>query len=186
MQYWIELARQSILNPRAAAPIVAGLILPPGTLALLVALVSVLNGIFYGLFLPAGLLPGLFGQPIPMAVLFGAIFVAGAAALTGVGRLFGGTGEIRDILRVTIFLQIIRLAVQVVLIVIALLVPVLATFLGTAAGVWGLYMMICFIAAAHRMDSRVKSFGVIGVTFFAAIIALSVLLSAMGLAPMEV
>jgi hypothetical protein len=67
-----------------------------------------------------------------------------------------------------------------------MIVPGLAWIVGMAAGIWGIYMMICFVAAAHGFDTRLKAVGVVGVTFVSAVLLLSVLLSAMGVAPVEV
>ncbi|WP_158585570.1 YIP1 family protein [Pseudooceanicola sediminis] len=183
---WFDLARQSILNPQAAAPLLVATSLNPAVVPLTLALVAVLNGLLYGLLLPVDFFPGGFASPIVLAALVGAVVWGSAAILAVVGRMFGGTGTTTTLLRVTLWLQILRLAAQVVLSVVGMLVPALAWLIGMAAGIWGIYMMISFVAAAHGFETRLKAVGVVGVTFVSAVLVLSVLLSAMGVAPVEV
>ncbi len=183
---WIDLARQSILDPRNTAPILVDVPLDRRVLPMALLLVAVLNGLLYGLILPEGLFPPDLAVPIPMAVAMGVTVLASAGVITLVGQMFGGVGGMEQVLRVTIWLQLLRLAAQAVISLLTILVPGLAWMAALAVGVWGLYMLVCFVAAAHRFDARIKAVGVIGVTFFAAVIGLSVLLSALGIAPVEI
>ncbi|WP_193082476.1 YIP1 family protein [Pseudooceanicola spongiae] len=183
---WLDLARQSILNPMAAAPLLVSTPLNPAVVPLTLALVAVLNGLLYGILLPVDFFSGGFASPIVLATLVGGVVWGSAAILAAVGRMFGGHGTTTTLLRVTLWLQILRLTAQVVLSVVGMIVPGLAWMVGMAAGIWGIYMMICFVAAAHGFDTRLKAVGVVGVTFVSAVLLLSVLLSAMGVAPVEV
>lgn len=183
---WVDLARQSIVDPRAAAPILVGIPLERSVVPMALALIAALNGILYGLLLPASFFPGGMSAPIVLALVVGAVIWLSAWIMTFVGRMFGGEGRIEGLLRVALWLQVLRLVAQVVLSVVGLAVPSVAWMLGMAAGIWGLYMMVCFVAAAHGFESRLKAVGVMAVTFFAAVLALSVLLSALGIAPLEV
>lgn len=183
---WPELIRQSVLDPRRAAPIIVNIPLDRSAIFLGLALVACLNGIFYGLVLPMEFQMEAFASPVPLALAVGVIVWLSAAALTVVGRLFGGEGTLETLLRVGIWMQLIRLGVQVVLLFVELLSPSLAWMLAMAAWVWGIYMTITFTAAAHRFDTLLKAVGVLGVSFFGAVLALSVLLAALGVAPMEI
>ncbi|QPM89641.1 YIP1 family protein [Pseudooceanicola algae] len=183
---WRALARQSILDPRAAAPILTGRPLPRGVLPLALALVATLNGIFFGLVLPADLYPGGLASPIPLAIMVGGLVWTSAAILAFVGQLFGGQGRTEDLLRIGIWMQFLRLGAQILLTFAELLLPGLAWMLAVVAWIWGLYMTICFTAAAHRFDTLLKAAAVLGVTFFTAVLALSVVLAVFGLAPVAV
>lgn len=182
---WLDLAWQSVIDPRAAAPVVVRVSMDPAALPLALALVSVLNGILYSLVLPAGFLPPMLSGPVALALMMAVVMVAGGGLITGLGHLFGGTGGFPVILRVLLWVQLIRLAAQVVVSAVEMISPMLALFGGTAAGVWGIYMTVCLVTEAHGFDARVKALAVLALAFVAGVLVLSILLSMAGVTPVE-
>ena len=92
----------------------------------------------------------------------------------------GGGGTLPALLRMVLFLQVIRIFAQVALLVLSVLVPPIAAIVSLAAGIWGIFMMVCFLTEAHGFDNRLKALGTLGVVFVATIVAASVLLSLVG------
>jgi hypothetical protein len=64
-------------------------------------------------------------------------------------------------------------------------VPGLAALVVLAAAIWGVYILISFIDAAHRFDNRLKAAGVMVLAFVAMAIGLSTLLSLVGMVSMR-
>lgn len=169
MQDWVELARDSVLDPRGAAARLQKVDLPDGVPMMMLALLAVLNGMLYSLLLH-GIVPL---APVLMAVLSGGIIWVSAWLLQVVGAQFGGVGTLPRLLRVVLWLQAIRLVAQAALLLVSTAVPVLGPFLGMIAGVWGIYMTICFVAEAHRFATRWKAVWVLGVVFVVTLVVTS-------------
>ena len=96
------------------------------------------------------------------------------------GYFMGGTGSLDDILSVMIWLQFLRVLVQVVSIVLLLTLPLLAALLTLAAAILGLWIFVHFIDQAHRFGSPLKSVGVIVASFIGMVMGLSILLALFG------
>ena len=185
--FW-SLVRQTLFEPRAAARALMAVRLPTEVLWQALALLSVLYTIVYTLSLRVSppddasemLMPGIFQAPLIMALaLFGALALT-VIALRAIGQALGGTGEIADLLVLVTWLQVLRLLVQVGVLVLALGSPPLAGIAVIVVAVWGIYILINFVDAAHGFDSRVKAFGVIILSVVAMVMGLSALLSLAG------
>lgn len=176
MKDWLELMRISVIDPRRGAAELMASPWPEAATPVLLALMAVLNGILYTLILP----PGMVFSPIAMAVVAGGIIWLSAWLLTKVGQYMGGGGTLPALLRMVLFLQVIRIFAQVALLVLSVLVPPIAAIVSLAAGIWGIFMMVCFLTEAHGFDNRLKALGTLGVVFVATIVAASVLLSLVG------
>jgi hypothetical protein len=133
----------------------------------------------------AGMMPQAFQGPILFAtLLFGALALT-VIALYYVGQGLGGAAALSDILVLMTWLQVLRLLVQGAILVLALGVPALAALIVIAAAIWGVYILISFVDAAHRFDSRFKAAGVIVLSVVAMAIGLSTLLSLVGMIAMS-
>lgn len=173
---WVELAKISIVDPRRGAALVLAEPLPQAAVPLLLVLLACLNGMLYTLLLP----PTLAMSPIAMAVVSGAIIWVSAWLLTKVGGMMGGQGSLPRVLQAVLFLQCIRLAAQVALLLLSILLPPVAGMVSMVAGIWGIYMMVCFLAEAHHFDNRLKALGALGAVFVVTLVVLSVLLTLLG------
>lgn len=189
----IDLLRQTLFQPRKAAQRLIELRLPSDFLWMGLALMAILNSIVYSLSVQlsptpegsAALMPTVFQGPILFAtLLFGALALT-VIALYYVGLGLGGAAKLSDILVLMTWLQALRLLVQSAVLVLALGVPTIAALVVIASAIWGVYILISFIDAAHRFDSRFKAAGVIVLSFVAMAIGLSTLLSLVGMVSMR-
>ncbi|MGI3211656.1 Yip1 family protein [Roseovarius tibetensis] len=189
----LDLLRQTLFQPREAARLLIDMRLPSQWLWLALVLMAILNSIFYTLSVQinpptdpsAALMPPVFQAPILFAVLlFGALALT-VIALSFVGQGLGGAAEMTDILVLLTWLQVLRLLVQAGVLVLALGAPALAAIAVIVSAVWGVYILIGFVDAAHRFDNRFKAAGVIVLSFVAMAIGLSTLLSLVGIFTMR-
>ena len=189
----IDLLRQTLFRPGDAARRLIDMRLPSDWLWMALALMAILNAIVYTLSLQASpqpdasaaLMPQAFQMPILFAaLLFGALALT-VIALYYIGQGLGGEAAMSDILVLMTWLQVLRLLVQGAVLVLALGVPALAALIVIAAAIWGVYILISFVDAAHRFDSRFKAAGVIVLSVVAMAVGLSTLLSLVGMVAMR-
>lgn len=189
----LDLLLQTLFRPRDAARRLLDLRLPYDLLWMALALMAILNSIVYSLSIQlspspdgsAALMPQAFQGPILFAaLLFGALALT-VIALYYVGQGLGGAATLSDILVLMTWLQVLRLLVQAAVLILALGVPTLAALVVIASAIWGVYILISFIDAAHRFDNRFKAAGVIVLSFVAMAIGLSTLLSLVGMTSMR-
>jgi hypothetical protein len=186
--FW-SLVRQTLLEPRDAARriLVAGLPAREGWLAL--GLMAVLNTLVYSLSVRLGPsadpeMSGMMGPALAAPLIFAlALFAAlalTAVAFTQAGRALGGTATMSGMLALIAWMQALRLMVQVVLVVLALAAPALAGIVVIVAAVWGLYILLAFMAEAHGFDSLWRAAGALIIAFAGIVFGLSLLFSLLG------
>lgn len=188
-----DLVRQTLFQPQEAARALMEMRLPRQDLWMALGLMSILNSIVYSLSLhlsppsdpSVALMPPAFHSPILFAVfLFGALAIT-VIALYYVGQGLGGKpGSMDDLLVLITWLQVLRLMVQLAVLVLALAAPVLAALAVMVAAIWGVYILVGFVDAAHRFGNMFKAAGVILLSLVAMAIGLSALLSLVGVAVM--
>ncbi|MEO9780403.1 MAG: Yip1 family protein [Sedimentitalea sp.] len=179
-----DLAVLTIKTPAEASRVLLGMDIPREALWTGLALVAVLNGLLFTL--SNLLVPG--PSPLPEIILVPALYtvlVAGGLVLTvyalfWTGRFMGGTGSLDDIMLTIVWLQGLRVALMVLVIVLILTVPVLSALLGFAASIYGLYILLHFIDQAHRLNSLAKSAGVLVASMAAIVLGLTLLISLFG------
>ncbi|MBU2956781.1 Yip1 family protein [Paracoccus sp. 1_MG-2023] len=178
-------------NPDAAARQLIGLNLPMQArwMALMLAVsVSALMA-----FMVSSLFPAPEGAEAPMlsfvrqplmlaAMQFGAI-VLGAGLMTGVGRIFGGTGNFADALILTVWIEILLLIVQAAQVFLSLALPGLAGVLGMLSVALFLWLTVQFAKSLHGFTSAPKVLLVMFATLLAMGFVLSFLAAALGLMP---
>ncbi|PJE25836.1 hypothetical protein SAMN06297129_2369 [Pseudooceanicola antarcticus] len=170
MREWFNLARESLLDPRSGALRLLAAEIPAQVPMLVLALVSVMNGLVYGLIL----------SPILLALVSGGVIWVSAWLLSVIGAQLGGHAGVSVMLRVVLWLQLIRLAVQIALVVIGFAIPPLAPIVSMVAGIWMLYMAVCFIAAAHGFETRWKAVALLAAVFVLTLVLASLLVASVG------
>jgi hypothetical protein len=188
--FFKSLLRTTLTDPRAAGQQVIAMNLPMNALWLALMLTSVvLSLLVSALFLATPIPDDEMGELIRMspahdAPIMFALLNWGQAVITvfifhWIGRALGGQGELRDMLSVMIWLQVVSLVLAVSLFVLGLIFPLLAVLAMTMAFFWGIWVLVALVDAANRYDNMAKAFGVcllalvafsISMTIFSAII----------------
>jgi len=184
---------QTLIAPRRAAEGLIALNLPQRWLWMALALMSVLNSIVYSVSLrltptsdpmATAMMPPAFHSPVLFTMfLFGALAIT-VLALYWIGKGLGGQGRMDDVLVLICWLQVLRLILQVVVAVLVIVAPVLGALVIFTASLWGIYILIGFVDAAHRFGNMFKAAGVIVLAMVAMVVGLSILLSIIGVAVM--
>ena len=153
------------------------------------ALMSVLNAMVYSVSLqlapPLDPADGIFLPPVLRSPVLLTLFLFAALGLTVVmlhklGRAMNGAASLYDILILITWLQVLRLALQLVMLVLSLFIPAFGALLGLVATVWGVYILAAFVNVAHRYDNTMKSAGVMVLSFLAIAVGMSVLMGLLG------
>lgn len=184
------LAADTLCDPRSAAARIIGLRLDMPTIWAALALGAVLNAMLFGinliLFPMTFPMPGIFLNPL----FYAAVVAAGMAftifALTKVGVAMGGTGQFEDVAVLLVWLQYLRLAAQLALMVITLIFPVLGVMATLAVAFYSIWLLLVFLDTAHRFDSLGKSALVLVFALVGVILALSLVMGLMGVPAPEV
>ncbi len=182
---------QTLFQPREVAGVLIGMRLPRQWLWMALVLMSVLNAIVYSVSLqittpgdptaPA-LMPPAFHSPLLFAMFLFAALAITVLALSWIGQGLGGRAEMDDILVLISWLQVLRLMLQVAVAVLVLVAPVLGAVVIFVASLWGIYILVGFVDAAHRFDNMFKAGGVILLSLIAMAVGLTVVLSVLGVA----
>lgn len=184
MQYWRQLAITSVKDPADAARTLMAMQFPTRVLWNALVLVAAGNTVLF--FLSNLLFPG----PSPLPAIFSEpliyfAIVAGGLALMAwsifwTGRLMGGKGALADILVLIVWLQALRLVVQLVVLVLMFVVPVLSAMLVLAVALIGVYILVHFVDQAHRFGSPGRAAAVLILSLLVIVIGLSVILTLIG------
>ena len=185
LQLFVPLARQAVTEPREAASTLLSMGVPkeaywPAFFAL-VAL-SVLLTEVLGTLSPAPesiISPG----PLVMAALTAVISAVSVWAIWKVGRAVGGTGSFDEALLLTVFLQAILFAGQLVELGLLILLPPLAGLFSVALIVIAFWLNINFIAALHGFTSLWRAFGVLVMATIGVALVLIFLMTLTGIGP---
>ncbi len=186
-----ELVQQTLLRPRLAAERLIAMAWPREWLWMGLALMTLLNTIVYSLAMvsspPAdpealAMVPPAFQSPFLFALFLGGALVITVFALTWIGQAMGGKAQLDDILVLITWLQVVRLALQIVLLGVMMLSPALGGIMVITASVWGLVILVAFLDQAHGFASTFKAILVLFVAVLAMVVGLSILLGVMGVA----
>ncbi|MAY89240.1 MAG: YIP1 family protein [Pseudooceanicola sp.] len=184
----LAMARRTVTAPAEAAQALMGLGLSRQVLWTALILMAVLQSAIFGFSvlmappMPEGVaMAELFTSPLRFFVLAAVALALTVYGLLFIGRAMGGSGTIEDILVLVVWLQALRVAIQLVVLVLSFLVPVLATLAVLAATIIGIYVMVRFINQAHRLNSLGRAVGVLIAASLGVVIGLSVILALIGL-----
>lgn len=183
----IALARATVEDPRGGAARVLRLDIGRGTwieALLFIAVASVIVSNLADAVMAArgvATTPSpLFANPVVTAVLMSVLLIGSAIAVHGVGRAFGGVGDLDGALAITAWLQILMLAVQVVQLGVAVLLPGLAAIIGLLALGLFIWLFINFVAELHGFQSLgLVLAGSVGAVFAIAFV-LTIILAILG------
>jgi len=180
-----SLVKRSLQDPRGAARQIIDMNLSLPVLLNGVVLVVILSVLMtYGTVIMAGpdaIILQLTDSPMVFALFMVVQMVFLVVALLWTGKVIGGVGTIEAFAALLTWLQMLWLMVQVVQTVLMLLLPSAAAMLGIASLVFGLWILIQFIAEAHGFPNWIKAVGVLAMAFFGVIAGLSFLLSIIGI-----
>jgi Yip1 domain len=183
-QDWRDLAITSVKQPASAARTLMEMGFGTGILWNALVLVAIGNTLLYAISHTAmpgpSPLPDVFSVPLVYFTI-----VAGGLALTAlsifwIGRRMGGKGSLADVLVLVVWLQTLRLVVQVAVLVLVLVAPLFSVLLVFAAALIGVYILVHFVDQAHRFKSTGRAAVVLIASLLAIVFGLSFLLSLVG------
>lgn len=131
-------------------------------------------------------LQGLFASPVTFLPMLALSLVLVAGSVTLVGLLFGGKGRFEDILLLIVWLQALRVLVQMGLLVLTPISGVLSSLAAMAVSILGLWILVNFIYVAHQLDALWRAAVVFILGIIGMGIALSILLSFLGLSNLDI
>jgi hypothetical protein len=156
-----ELAIETIRTPRLAAERILSLSLRPEVVWTALALVAVLNALLFSASITLletrdGFVSGI-NLPFLYLALMVAAMVIGSMVLVWIGQVLGGRAKLMQLLPLVIWLQALRAAAQLGIIVLIFIVPGLADMLSLVIGLYGLWILANFIDVAQGWKSLGKS-----------------------------
>jgi hypothetical protein len=185
-----QLALLTLRNPTAAAELILRWNLPKEALWTAIALVSVivtmLSTLSNMIFPVPAPLDGIVGNPFMYFVIVAGGFVATVHAIYWTGRMLGGSGDIEDLMVLLLWLQAMRAAAQVGVLILLILMPVLASFLVLFVAAATMWIFVHFISVGLQLNSMIRAFIVLVVGAAALIVGLSFLLSLIGVSAVGV
>lgn len=183
----VALVMETVRRPADAAHRITGWRIEPSILWMGFALTVLLNTLLFHVSsliypMPSGAiaLPGLFSSPFLYAGVMGGGLLLMALVLTRVGALLGGVGRFEDVLTLLVWLQVLRLAAQVIVLVLMVVLPAFAALVTMAIGLLSLWILMNFINAVHGFDSLGRSFLALVLSILGISVALSILLALFG------
>lgn len=184
LKNWTELAIMSVRDPASAARILLGMGFDIKSLWRALVVVSIGNTLLYSLsilmFPDSTPLSHFLSTPfVYFAIVAGGLTLT-SVSITWVGRKMGGTGRLADIMVLIVWMQALRLVVQVVVLVLVFVLPTLSALLVMAAGLIGIYMLVNFIAQAHGFQSKGRAAVVLIASMLAIMVGLTIILSLLG------
>ena len=184
-QLLTDLVVLSLRDPRKAAEQIIGWHLSREALWTALALAAAVNTLIFSVSVvlqPSAAMPAFFTSPLAMFVLLAGVLVVTTHGLYWTGRSLGGTGDFGDMLSLVVFLQVLRIMAQIVIFVVMFVAPGLSLILSLATGIIGVWILVNFIAAAHRFSSMGRAIGTLLIAMAAIVLGLSFLLSIVGIA----
>lgn len=181
------LLRETVRDPQGGARRILALGLPEGVLwQALVAVVSIsvlLTQLGEHLVPPPmdPLSPVLRDNPMLTAVVQGGLLAVMVYAIHFIGRGFGGRGSFAGALALTVWLQVLMVALQVVQTLFLLVLPPVAGLIGLA-GIFAFFWFLShFVAALHGFASVFMTFMAILASMFGIVMGMSVILLLLGI-----
>ena len=128
-------------------------------------------------------LVALAGQPLQMAAVQFAGLTIIAWLMAAAGRIFGGRGSFADALLVVAWVELLMAVAQALQTLMMVFFPAVASLFGVVVLIVSIYLFVAFARALHGFSSLLlTALGALA-TFFLAALALSILLTLLGIAP---
>ena len=162
----------TVKAPREAAGRVLALDLPVQGLWLALSLVSVVTSLAFAALMQAVPVSDdelgevmraspAYSAPLILALLQWGRAILSVFVLYWVGRILGGTGQLRDVLAVVAWLQAVTFGLMVGAVLVGVILPFVSSILILALVVWWIWAMVSVLDVAHRFDSGLKATGVL-------------------------
>lgn len=187
---WKHLLIDTVRDPESAGRAIMATTISRRDIWLSVAAVAALNAVFSGILgmlspappPDAQAMPMIALSPLPQALLIGGLLVLLAHVLTWVGRMriFGGTGQIDDMLKLMVWMQLVAMVLQAANLVVLLAMPLLGSLLVVVIVLIMLRVLLSFVNVGHGFDSMGKAGLVLIASFFGLILGLSLFLMLIG------
>lgn len=183
----LNLARDTVSDPREGARRVLALHLPEAVLwqgLVLVVVLSVLLTTLGELIAPSPvdpLLPVFAANPLFTAVVQGGLLVVTVYAIHFIGRAFGGTGNFAGALALTVWLQSIMMLLQVAQTVFLVLLPPIAGLIGVLGVGLFFWLLSHFVTVLHGYNSALRTFFGIIASMVGIVFAMSLAMSLLGI-----
>lgn len=185
---WRDLLVQTVQAPEDAARAVMRIAMERRDIWVAVAAVACLNAIFSGILgalspappPDAQTIPLISLAPMPQALMIGGLLVLLSHMLTWVGRYFGGTGQIDDMLKLMVWMQLVAMVLQVVNLAVLLVLPPLGGFLVIVIVLVMLRVLLSFVKVGHGFSSLGGAALVLLASLIGMVVGLSVLLALIG------
>ncbi|MGB3243590.1 MAG: YIP1 family protein [Sulfitobacter sp.] len=185
---FVPLVQATLRDPRGAARTIIALDLPREVLWTTLALVAAVNTIILQLLIAASpaeaqaQFPSYFNAPLAVYVLLAGVMVIYIHSVYWAGLALSGKGRLFDVLALIVWLQVLRTAIQIIVLVLTFILPALAGLVSLVAFAWGLWVLLNFMVEAMAL----RSIGHAGLALVLAIIGLvlglGILLAIIGLA----
>lgn len=130
-------------------------------------------------------LDGLFNNPILYAVVLAGGTVISMHLLTWMGTIMGGRGTLAEVTVLLVWLQYMRLAAQVALLLLTLIMPPLGMMATLVVAFYSFWLLLNFLDVAHRFGSLGKAAVVLLMTAVGIVVGLSFLLALIGVPATE-
>ncbi|WP_339759321.1 Yip1 family protein [uncultured Sulfitobacter sp.] len=182
--YLIELIVLCVRDPRKAAEQIMGWHLSRDVLWTGLVLAAAVNTLIFSISVvlqPLAAMPILFNSPLAIFLLLTGVLTITVHGFYWIGRAIGGTGALGDVLSLILFLQVLRILAQIVIFVVMFVAPSLSLLLSLVTGVLGVWILVNFIAAAHRFSSLGRAVGTLLISMAVIVLGLSFLLSIIGI-----
>lgn len=156
---FLVLARETVQDPRGTARRLMDLQLPEAVGPVALGLMAVLSALLSSLALrmtpieAEPVLQELFSSPLRMVLVQGVALLVTVMMVHGVGRIFGGKGQLVDAVLLIAWIEVVLLLVQTAQIVLLLIAPPLSDLAGVVAIVLFFWLLSNFIAELHGFRS---------------------------------
>lgn len=173
MKFWVDLAVETVRDPKAVAERIMAWDLNRNTLYMVLVAVAAVNALLASgpvVLNPASVDPAmraalpilaLLERPLIFFVLVAGMLVVSVHALYWAGRAMGGQGSLSDMLALIVWLQALRAVAQVVMLVVGLAMPFLAGLMALALQIAVFWVFLNFVSAGMRFGSLWRAFGLL-------------------------
>lgn len=189
---WPELALDTLRDPKGTAERIMGWNLDRGTLYFALFAVAAVNALLASapIVLSAGgvdaevraALPilSVLERPLMFFLMVAGTLIVMIQALFWAGRAMGGQAQMGDVMVLIIWLQALRAAAQVVILVAGLILPFLAGLAALVLQVVAFWLFLHFLSAAMRFDSLWRAFGLLIAVGTGLLLGLMTILTLLG------
>ncbi len=187
---WRDLFVRTLREPAEAAAVILATPLSRSNIFMALVAGAALNAVITGASLQLFPLPqewpAFISNPLSYFALVAGGLLLFAHLLTWSGRAMGGQGEVDDILKLMVWLQFVRIALQVLGLVLTVLLPLLGGLYSLVVAALSIWIVLHFIKAGHRLSSLGAAALILFVTFVGLIVGMSLFLALTGFGPLGV